>query len=48
MEIILAIHAQDDNASIRSGKSSIHATSNANGQRFGGMISPDDRPGRSK
>jgi hypothetical protein len=44
----LAARFQDDNASIRSGRSSIYTTSNSNGQRFGGMISPDDRPGRSK
>jgi hypothetical protein len=44
----LAARVQDDNVSIRSGQSSIYITSNLNGQRFGGMISPDDRPGRSK
>ncbi|GBC03878.1 hypothetical protein RclHR1_05380015 [Rhizophagus clarus] len=43
----LPARIQDDNASIRSGRSSIYTTSNSNGQRFGGMISPDDRPGRS-
>ncbi|RIA97927.1 hypothetical protein C1645_751184 [Glomus cerebriforme] len=43
----LPARAQDDNASIRSGRSSIFTTSNSNGQRFGGMISPNDRPGRS-
>ena len=44
-KIILAARVQDDNASIRSGHSSIYISS---GQKFGGMISPDDRPGRSK